>query len=488
MGQEQPGAVRTERPVGTIVVVAVQAGVLGLLTAGSAVRGLRELAGGGPAQTGHRLLVGGLVLGTLAVLGAVAGGTLAAGRSWGRGLALASETALGLVGLSLVARQPAFGVALVGGAGVALLLLGRRGSVWDRPPPPPFPGSPPTTGTPDRVAAPSGSEPGRSTSIAIVLAVATTLILLAALVIRSRVVFAVVLLAVVFVPAERLLQLHPQRVLRRGWATDIVHFLVNNLITTAGVVLVLVSFIGALEGAVPASFQTAVHGQPFWLQFVEAVLLADVAAYLSHRASHQIPFLWRFHAVHHSIAEMDWLAAGRLHPVDATFRQVCVIVPLALMGFSKATFGGYLVFGTFLAIFQHSNIRVRYGPLRWVVVNPQAHHWHHANEPGHYNRNFAAALPLVDVVFGTAYIPARQWPARYGIDEPTPPGYLRQMAWPFRSGAGDEAPADRRCPRRGPPPTRAGHLGHPVDEGPEAGAGVTRGEGRAAGPETRLGM
>ena len=65
-------------------------------------------------------------------------------------------------------------------------------------------------------------------------------------------------------------------------------------------------------------------------------------------------------------------------------------------------------------------------------MNPQAHHWHHANEPDHYNKNFAGAFPVIDVMFGTAYIPATQWPSRYGIDNPTPAGYLRQMAWPFR--------------------------------------------------------
>ena len=65
-----------------------------------------------------------------------------------------------------------------------------------------------------------------------------------------------------------------------------------------------------------------------------------VGGYWGHRLSHTVPFLWRFHAVHHSIEEMDWLAAGRLHPLDQAFTQACAILPLFLLGYSRGVFAG----------------------------------------------------------------------------------------------------------------------------------------------------
>jgi sterol desaturase/sphingolipid hydroxylase (fatty acid hydroxylase superfamily) len=217
--------------------------------------------------------------------------------------------------------------------------------------------------------------------------------------------------------------------LRPRWRTDAVHFIVNNMLITVGVVVALVVSVVALHWMVNLDLQAAVQSQAGWLQFVEAVLVADVAQYWAHRASHEVPFLWRFHKVHHSIEDMDWLAAARLHPLDSVFTRAATILPLYVLGFSRATFGGYLVFTAFMAIFIHANVRFRFGPLRWITATPEFHHWHHALEP--VNKNFAGQLPLLDVVFGTSHLPRRQMPAAYGIPEPAPDGYLAQLAWPF---------------------------------------------------------
>jgi sterol desaturase/sphingolipid hydroxylase (fatty acid hydroxylase superfamily) len=72
-------------------------------------------------------------------------------------------------------------------------------------------------------------------------------------------------------------------------------------------------------------------------------------------------------------------------------------------------------------------------PLRWVIATPQFHHWHHAREPRAYNSNYAGEFPAVDALFGTLYLPARGWPARYGVDDSEPAGYLRQLVRPLAS-------------------------------------------------------
>jgi sterol desaturase/sphingolipid hydroxylase (fatty acid hydroxylase superfamily) len=263
---------------------------------------------------------------------------------------------------------------------------------------------------------------------------ATGAMLVGALVVRGRVVIGLLVVAAVFVPMERLFALRPQRVLRAGWKTDLVHFVVDGALTTIGLVLVVVVVGGLLRALVPDSLRHAIGEQPAAAQFALGLVIAEIGGYWGHRASHRVPWLWRFHRLHHSIEEMDWLAAARLHPVDQVFTRSCFVVPLFALGFSRATFGAFLVFAGFQALFVHANVRVPFGPLRYVVATPQFHHWHHAAEPDAYDSNFAGELPVLDAVFGTLRMPGH-WPERYGIEERAPGAYLHQLAWPFRESS-----------------------------------------------------
>lgn len=250
---------------------------------------------------------------------------------------------------------------------------------------------------------------------------------------RSGIVFGLLGLAIIFVPLERLFALHRQRVFRAGWATDVVHLVVNNVLSL-GVALVGIVTVGTvLRLLVPSTARSWVGGLPWGAQLAIALVITEVCQYWAHRAAHQVPLLWRFHKVHHSIREMDWLAAGHLHPLDQAFERTVVVAPLFALGFSRATFGAYLVLTTFQAIFIHANVRLRFGPLRWLIATPEFHHWHHADDPSAYDRNFAGQLPVLDWVFGTLHLPAGQRPAGYGIAERQPAGYVRQLVWPFRA-------------------------------------------------------
>ncbi|MBV8983966.1 MAG: sterol desaturase family protein [Acidimicrobiia bacterium] len=269
----------------------------------------------------------------------------------------------------------------------------------------------------------------------VALGIGTLAVLLVALAIRGPAVFGLVVLAVVFVPLEKVFALHPQKVLRKEWATDVVHYVVNNLLTTA-VMLVAVVIVGTvLKALVPDSVRSGLAGLPWGMQVTMALVIAGIGGYWGHRATHSVPVLWKFHKVHHSIKEMDWLAAAHLHPVDQAFTRSCAVLPLYALGFTRATFGAFLVFTTLQAIFIHANVRLTFGPLKWVIGTPEFHHWHHANQPEAYNTNFAGEFPWIDLLFGTLHVPDGERPQRYGIDEDVPQGYLRQLAWPFRSTA-----------------------------------------------------
>jgi sterol desaturase/sphingolipid hydroxylase (fatty acid hydroxylase superfamily) len=276
-----------------------------------------------------------------------------------------------------------------------------------------------------------------------VLAMLTALVVLAALSVRSNIVFGLAILAVIFIPLERLFALHPRRVLRRGWRTDVVHYLVNGAALKVGLVVSVMVVGGVLRAFVPESLRLGIAASPTWVQIVAGFAITTVGGYAGHRAAHEVPLLWRFHRVHHSIRDMDWLAANHLHPLDETFGRSSAVLPLYALGFGRISLGAFVILITVQAIFIHANVRISWGPLRWVIATPQFHHWHHAREPEAYNTNFAGEFPVLDAIFGTLYLPAHRWPAQYGIDDVEPTGYLRQLAWPLRTRCAADADAER---------------------------------------------
>ncbi|WP_219858620.1 sterol desaturase family protein, partial [Mycobacterium persicum] len=287
---------------------------------------------------------------------------------------------------------------------------------------------------PPRVAGTAAPQRASHTGMGgVVLAVVTALVVLAALSVRSGIIFGLAILAIIFIPLERLFALQPRRVLRRGWRTDVVHYLVNGTALRLGLLVSVVVIGGLLRVFVPAPVRDSVSASPGWVQVVAGLAIAMVGGYAGHRAAHEVPLLWRFHRVHHSIREMDWLAANHLHPLDETFIRSVAVLPLYALGFGRVSLGAFLVLITMQAVFIHANVRANFGPLRWVIATPQYHHWHHAREPQAYNSNYAGEFPALDALFGTLYLPADRWPAQYGVDDSEPEGYLRQLAWPLRA-------------------------------------------------------
>jgi lathosterol oxidase len=241
------------------------------------------------------------------------------------------------------------------------------------------------------------------------------------------------LLALLFVPLERLFPQWPrQSTFRLGWTTDTLHFLVSHALVQVFSFLILVPAVAVSRFVEPRGLAAAVRAQPLLVQFLAAVVVADLAQYAVHRAFHRVPLLWRFHAVHHSSRALDWLAGSRLHVVDAVVTRGLVLVPLQLAGFAEPALYAYLVFVSFHAVFIHANVRFSFGRLEELLVTPRFHHWHHAAADEARDRNFAVHLPWLDRVFGSAYLPVGRWPDRYGIaGDPVPEDYVKQLTWPF---------------------------------------------------------
>jgi lathosterol oxidase len=244
------------------------------------------------------------------------------------------------------------------------------------------------------------------------------------------------LLALVFVPLERAFaRRREQPILRAGWSTDLAHFFVSHvgvqLLTFLTMAPAVVLF-ALLRWPAFDALRAAVAAQPLALQLAGALLVADLGGYAAHRAFHAVPWLWRFHAIHHSSTAMDWLAGSRLHLVDVVATRAAAFVPLLLLGFSQAALSAYLLWVAIQATVIHANVGWRFGWLEQVLVAPRFHHWHHAAEREARDRNFAVHWAWLDRLFGTLHLPAERWPSRYGIEgDPVPDGWLAQLGWPL---------------------------------------------------------
>jgi sterol desaturase/sphingolipid hydroxylase (fatty acid hydroxylase superfamily) len=248
-----------------------------------------------------------------------------------------------------------------------------------------------------------------------------------------------VLLAVIFVPLERLFAIHPQKLLRKAVATDLGYYFLSSLVPgfLLGVPLALLAW--GVHHVIPSGLTHAISAWPAWARVLAALVIGDVGFYWGHRWSHEIPLLWRFHAIHHSAEHIDFLVNTRAHPVDMVFTRLCGLVPLYILGLAAPLRGSpslipllVLLLGTLWGFFIHANLRWRFGPLEFLIATPAFHHWHHTNDgPAYINKNYAPLLPWVDRLFGTLYLPRNRRPERYGIDEQLTPGLVGQLVGPF---------------------------------------------------------
>ena len=216
-----------------------------------------------------------------------------------------------------------------------------------------------------------------------------------------------------------------------GWKLDLAYFGVNHLLI--GVFLVVSTHFAHdyFAWAISPSLQAHVVALPAIIRFALVILAADAVEYVSHRAYHEVPLLWRIHAVHHSPEYMDWLSGSRLHFFEPLVTRALVLVPIFLLGFPQDTIFAYLIFISVQSVLIHSNIKMNVGWLRYVIVTPQFHHWHHASDAEAIDKNYAAHTPIFDMMFGTWHLPKDRWPVKYGTVKPIPGGMLGQFLHPF---------------------------------------------------------
>ncbi len=248
-------------------------------------------------------------------------------------------------------------------------------------------------------------------------------------------VFAIWLLgiSIAFVLAERLWPSRKQqRLLRPGLLTDILYIVCNA--EYLGIVFaVITAKLLAIYNPEPLLALNLMSAKPHWLQFVILLPAFDFLQWSVHNALHRIPFLWRFHKVHHSVVDMDWLGNWRFHWGEIIVYRAALYIPTAILGFAPEVLFYYGILNTIIGHYAHANLRLSLGPLRYVLNTPQMHIWHH-NHPdsGPINKNFAITLSIWDWLFGTAHMPATP-PERLGFEgiESYPQNIAGQWLQPF---------------------------------------------------------
>jgi len=176
---------------------------------------------------------------------------------------------------------------------------------------------------------------------------------------------------------------------------------------------------------------------PSWAQLVIFFIILDFVQWFTHTLLHKYEFLWNFHKVHHSVKEMGFAAHLRYHWMEnIVYKPLKTFGVMILGGFEPEQ--AYIVH--FIAItighFNHSNIKITWGPLKYILNNPVMHLYHHAYDlpKGTYGVNFGISLSIWDYIFKTNYIPEDSGTIELGFhgDDTFPKDFIHQNMEGFK--------------------------------------------------------
>lgn len=260
-------------------------------------------------------------------------------------------------------------------------------------------------------------------------------------------------LSALFVVIERLYPRNArQPILRDGIETDLIYLVFNGHFLGVALAMASAPVVRAVERLLEhAGVRDTVHlgvlsAWPAWAQFVVALVVIDLLHWTIHNLLHRVPSLWEFHKVHHSIETLDWIGSLRFHWAEGVIYQSLSYLPLAFLGARVEVLFWLAVFNTAMGHFNHANLGLSIGPLKYLFNSPAMHVWHHAHSEEAPLCNLGITLSVWDWVFGTAFMPTHA-PRRLGFPDierfpRTAPG---QMLHPL--------PVERRLAHRGSSPT-----------------------------------
>ena len=191
--------------------------------------------------------------------------------------------------------------------------------------------------------------------------------------------------------------------------------------------LVVARFAPWMRASLLVNTNPVVHFALLWLSI-------DLIGYWWHRLVHRNAFLWQFHRVHHSQADLQPLTNYRFHFIDIALRLSLQYIPAIVLGAPAGMFLSAAFVEIALDGLAHADVGWSYGPIGKMVMNPAFHRIHHSADVRHYDRNFGLSFTIWDRIFGTAVVTSER-PAAYGVDGPMPHSFVRQLVFPFATAA-----------------------------------------------------
>ncbi len=239
-------------------------------------------------------------------------------------------------------------------------------------------------------------------------------------------------LAAFFFVLERLRPARAQGFFRDGFVADLLYIPVHYGLRVAFSFVAADLVARSVRGFLPGG-RGLLSKEPLWIQVLVVVVSLDLLFYAMHRMKHRFGWWWRLHETHHSSETLDFLSATRFHPLEKVLDRAVFLAPLALLDPSETALVVWSSIDVFLGMLNHSNVQLRFGPLRYIFVVPEMHRWHHARGDEKHGCNFGNNLSLFDWLLGTAVLPPAP-PDRFGLDEPGYPhdDILGQFAFAFR--------------------------------------------------------
>jgi sterol desaturase/sphingolipid hydroxylase (fatty acid hydroxylase superfamily) len=246
-----------------------------------------------------------------------------------------------------------------------------------------------------------------------------------------------------FVVFSLLAKLYPnissQPYWRKDSVTDAVYWIVmpilynkvSQLVVTVGLVIVFWGNDQVIQDVANAGYGP-LRELPLWLQVFLVLFIQDIMMYWVHRMFHGTA-MWKYHAIHHSSEQLDWLSALRFHPVNVIISSILTGAIVFLMGFSPTAFYVLAPFNMIFNCIVHANLNWTFGPFKYFLASPVFHRWHHTSQAEGRDKNFAPTFPFLDIVFGTFYMPKGKLPEIFGVpDENIPHDFIGQLTYPFR--------------------------------------------------------
>jgi len=224
---------------------------------------------------------------------------------------------------------------------------------------------------------------------------------------------------------------------KKGLVTDLCYWFVVPALTRYGrigfTVLGTIYLFGINTSQGILAYYDHGHGPishlPYCVQGPLYLVGADLVLYWLHRAFNSSR-LWRFHAVHHSTEDLEWVSASRFHPVNLLLGSILVDVVVLMSGFSPEVFLIVAPLNLVASGLVHANLDWTFGPLKYVISSPVFHRWHHDRKT--LGKNFGGTLSVYDWMFGTFHMPKGELPSNYGLIEDTmPKSFGAQVLYPL---------------------------------------------------------